>query len=125
MECTDPDFRSRVDRINRARQNRARDACVPRGNRVFVPRHQRLAYSLPLKGLILAFVLVVMVKAGLIWIMGLDQFQIARAQLLDGSGVGQVAARILTPDQLSMAVVHQIDRLWGDIMAWRQSVSRL
>jgi hypothetical protein len=123
MERIDPDFRSRVDRINRARQIRVRDACALRAGGVFVPRHQRLGYSLPLKGLILAFVLVVMVKACLIWVMGLDQFQIARAQLLGGSGLGQVAARILVPDQLSMAVVDQIDRLWSGVMVWWQSVS--
>lgn len=125
MERIDPDFWSRLDRINRARQNRACEALAVQAKRVPVPRHQRLGYRFPLKGLIFAFVLVVMVKACLIWGMGLDQFQRERAHLLDGSGMQKVAARILTPDPLTMAVVPQINRLWTVVMAWRHSVSGL
>ena len=125
MERIAPDFRSRVDRINRGRQDRAGDALAVQGKPVPVPRHQRLGYRFPLKGLILAIVIVLMVKACLIWGMGLDQFQRERAHLLDGSGMQKVAARILTPDPLTMAVVPQINRLWTVVMAWRHSVSGL
>ena len=120
-----PNFRSRVDRINRARRDRVVCDFVLQSNCLLVPKQRRLRFGFPLKGLILAFVIAVMVKAYLIWFLGLELYQLEMLRLLSGSRFEQAAARILMPDQLTMWMVSQYDWIWGYIMAWRQSAAAL
>ena len=104
-----PNFRSRVDRINRARRDRVVGEFVLQSNGLLVPKQRRLRFGFPLKGLILAFVIAVMVKAYLIWFLGLELYQLEMLRLLSGSRFEQAAARILMPDQLTMWMVSQYD----------------
>ena len=80
-----PNFRSRVDRINRARRDRVVGEFVLQSNGLLVPKQRRLRFGFPLKGLILAFVIAVMVKAYLIWFLGLELYQLEMLRLLSGS----------------------------------------
>jgi hypothetical protein len=118
-----PNFRSRVDRINYARRNRVQGEFVLQSNGLLVPKQHRLRFGFPLRGLIMAFVIAVMVKAYLIWFLGLELYQMELLKLLSGTSFEQAAARILMPDQLTMWVVGQYDWIWGHVMAWRQSMA--
>lgn len=116
-------FRSRVGRINDAWRNRARGEFILQSNGLLVRKQRRLRFEFPIRGLILAFVIAVMVKAYLIWFLGLELYQMELLKLLGGTSFEQAAARILMPDQLTMWVVGQYDWIWGHVMAWRQAMA--
>lgn len=114
-----PNFRSRVQRIDRARRNRVEGEFVLQSNGLLVPRQRRLRFGFPLKGLIMSFVIAVAVKAYLIWFLGLELYSAEVLELLNGTSFQQAAARILMPDQLTMWVVGQYDWLAAQIVSWR------
>jgi hypothetical protein len=118
-----PNFRSRVDRINYARQNQVQGEFILQSNGLLVPKQRRLRFGFPLRGLIMAFIIAVMVKAYLIWFLGLELYQLEMLELLSGTSFEQAAARILMPDQLTLWVVGQYDWIWGHAMAWRASAA--
>lgn len=109
MTQYDPNFKDRVERIESARRNRAARQYVLRPDGLMVSRQRHLRFSFPLRGLILAFVITIAVKAYLIWFLGLELYEAEVLELLSGTRLEQAAARILMPDQLSMWVVGVYD----------------
>jgi hypothetical protein len=112
-----PNFRSRVQRIDRARRNRVVGEFVLQSNGLLVPKQRRLRFGFPLKGLILAFVIAIAVKAYLIWFLGLELYEAEVLELLSGTSFEQAAARILMPDQLTMWVVGGYDWIAAQLVA--------
>jgi hypothetical protein len=112
-------FRSRVQRIERARRNRVAGVFVLQSNGLLVPRQRHLRFGFPLRGLVTAFVISVAVKAYLIWVLGLESYSAEIVALLNGTSFQQAAARILMPDQLTMWVVGQFEALGAQMTAWR------
>jgi hypothetical protein len=104
-----PNFQSRVQRIDRARRDRVVGEFVLQSNGLLVPKQRRLRFRFPFRGLILAFLITIAVKAYLIWFLGLDVYEAGIQNLLAGTSFEQAAARILMPDQLSMWVVGAYD----------------
>lgn len=109
MVQRDIDFNARLERIRSAPRNRAGRGLVLRSDDGRVSAQRRLLFAFPLRGLILAFVILVAVKAYLVWFLGLDLYQAAILELLSGTGFERAAARILMPDQLTMWVVGAYD----------------
>jgi hypothetical protein len=114
-----PNFRSRVQRIDRARRNRVEGEFVLQSNGLLVPKQRRLRFGFPLRGLIMAFVIAVAVKAYLIWFLGIEVYSAEMLELLSGTSYQQAAARILMPDQMTMWVVGQYDWLAAQYLAWQ------
>lgn len=113
-----PNFQARVQRIDRARKNRVVGEFVLQSNGLLVPKQRRLRFGFPLKGLIVAFLVAVAVKAYLIWFLGLDLYQAEVQELLSGSSFERVAARVLMPDQMTMWVVGVYDWLAAQWVAF-------
>ncbi len=114
-----PNFRSRVQRIDRARRNRVEGEFVLQSNGLLVPKQRRLRFGFPLRGLIMAFVIAVAVKAYLIWFLGIEVYSAEMLELLSGTSYQQAAARILMPDQMTMWVVGQYDWLAAQYVDWQ------
>jgi hypothetical protein len=114
-----PNFRSRVERIDRARRNRVVGEFVLQSNGLLVPKQRRLRFGFPLKGLIVSFAIAIAVKAYLIWFLGSDVYTAGVTELLAGSNFERAAARILMPDQMTMWMVGQYEWLAGQIEALR------
>ena len=109
MVQRDPDFNARLERIHSTRRNRVGGNLVGRTDDMTVSTQRRLRFGFPLRGLILAFVIIVAVKAYLIWFLGLELYQAEILAPLSGTRFEQAAARILMPDQLTMWVVGVYD----------------
>jgi len=114
-----PNFRSRVQRIDRARRNRVVGEFVLQSNGLLVPKQRMLRFGFPLRGLIIAFVIAVAVKAYLVWFLGNEIYSAEVLRLLSGTSFEQAAARILMPDQLTMWVVGQYDWIAAQYAAWQ------
>jgi hypothetical protein len=112
-----PNFRSRVQRIDKARRNRVVGEFVLQSNGLLVPKQRRLRFGFPLRGLILALVIAIAVKAYLIWFLGLELYEAEVLALLSGTSFEQAAARVLMPDQLTMWVVGGYDWIAAQIAA--------
>lgn len=112
-----PNFRSRVQRIDEARRNRVVGEFVLQSNGLLVPKQRRLRFGFPLRGLILAFLIAIAVKAYLIWFLGLELYEAEVLELLSGTSFEQAAARILMPDQLTMWVAGLYDWIAAQIAA--------
>ena len=112
-----PNFRSRVQRIDRARRNRVEGEFVLQSNGLLVPKQKRLRFGFPLRGLMMAFVIAVAVKAYLVWFLGIEIYSAEVLALLNGTSYQQVAGRILMPDDLTMWVVGGYDWLAAQIVA--------
>jgi hypothetical protein len=67
---------------------------------ILAPR-RRLRFGFPLKGLILACIFTVLVKAYLMWSLGDEIYGAAVVQLLNGNPFERAAGLVLAPDQLS------------------------
>jgi len=104
-----PNFQSRVQRIDRARRDRIVGEFVLQSNGLLVPKQRRVRFGFPFRGLILAFLITIAVKAYLIWFLGLDVYEAGIQELLSGTSFEQAAARVLMPDQMSMWVVGVYD----------------
>lgn len=114
-----PNFRSRVQRIDQARRNRVVGEFVLQSNGLLVPKQRRLRFGFPLRGLIMAYVIAVAVKAYLIWFLGVEVYRAEVIQLLSGTNFQQAAGHILMPDQVTLWVADQYDWLAAQIVALR------
>lgn len=113
-----PNFQSRVQRIDHARRNRVVGEFVLQSNGLLVPKQRRLRFGFPLKGLIMAYVIAVAVKAYLIWFLGVEVYSAEVVALLNGTSFQQAAAYILMPDQVTMWMVGNYDWFAAQIIAW-------
>lgn len=104
-----PDFHARLDRIEQARRARAEGGLVLRSNGLRVAQHGRLRFRFPLRGLLVAFVISVAVKAYLVWVLGTDRYSLEVLRLLNGTRAEQAAAHILMPDRITLWVVTFYD----------------
>jgi hypothetical protein len=104
-----PEFQARVERLERARRNRVQGEFVLMSNGLLVPKQRRLRFGFPLRGLLLAFVIAVAVKAYLVWFLGIDLYEAEVLELLSGTSFERAAGKILMPDQLTMWVVDRYD----------------
>lgn len=119
-----PNFQSRVARITNAQRDRVQGEFVLRTDGLLVPRtKRRLRFGFPIKGLTLAFLISIAVKAYLIWFLGADVYQNQVQQLLNGSSLEQVAGRILLPDSVSLWVVTQYEWLYQFVLEYRASMT--
>lgn len=116
-----PNFLARVERIERAWRNRARGEFILQSNGLIVPKQKRLRFGFPLRGLIMAFVIAVAVKAYLIWFLGTEVYSAEIVSLLNGTSFQQAAAHILMPDRVTLWVVGLYDWLAMQILLWRAS----
>lgn len=101
-------FQSRLDRIRRAqRRGRKHAGFVVHADGVVTatrPHSDRLRFGFPLRGLVLSMVLVVAVKAYLVWALGLDVYTAELARLLAGSSFERAAGYILAVDTVTIWV---------------------
>lgn len=81
------------------------------------PRSRRLRFGFPLKGVIFASVIAVLVKAYLIWTLGDDVYGAAVAQLLSGSQFERAAGLILAPDTVSLWLVDAYQQIYRFIVS--------
>jgi hypothetical protein len=123
-------FSDRVQRIEGIRaaggvfsrgRNRGKDRGVvvhPDGFvQTMAPRSRRLRFGFPLKGVIFASVLAVLVKAYLIWTLGDDVYGAAVSQLLAGSQFERAAGPILAPDAVSLWIVDAYQQIYRFIVS--------
>lgn len=114
-----PNFQARVSRIVRTRKDRVPGEFVMMDDGLLVPRTQRrLRFGFPLKGLVLAFLVCVAVKAYLIWFLGAELYQVEVLQLLNGSSLERVAGQILRPDAVSLWLVTQYEMIYQFALAY-------
>ena len=114
-----PDFLARVQRIERSWRNRAPGEFVLQSNGLIVPKQKRLRFGFPLRGLIMAFVIAVAVKAYLMWFLGTEVYSAEIVELLNGTPFQQAAAHILMPDQVTLWVVGIYDWLALQVALWQ------
>lgn len=121
MENRTESFHERVNRIQRSRRRRRNGmgfVVHPDGVVTALGRpSSRLRFGFPLKGLIIAFVIAVGVKAYLMWALGTDVYEVQVAALLEGSNFEQVAGQILMPDALTHWVVERYEDIYAFIEA--------
>ena len=129
MERNQTTFSDRIERIEGSHRERAHfgrrgrkmsESIVihPDGfvQRITVPS-RRLRFSFPIKGVILACVVAVCVKAYLIWTIGDDLYGAAVAELLSGNQFERAAGLILAPDAVSMWLVDGYQQLYRFIVS--------
>jgi hypothetical protein len=78
---------------------------------------RRLRFGFPLKGVIFASVLAVLVKGYLIWTLGDDVYGAAVAQLLGGNQFERAAGLILAPDAISLWIVDAYQQIYRFIVS--------
>jgi hypothetical protein len=122
-------FSDRVQRIEGSRPNgvfsRRRDSGEAAGVVVhpdgfvqsMAPRPRRLRFGFPLKGVIFASVVAVLVKAYLIWTLGDDVYGAAVSQLLSGNQFERAAGLILAPDTVSLWLVDAYQYIYRFIVS--------
>ncbi|ABD53879.1 hypothetical protein Jann_0962 [Jannaschia sp. CCS1] len=109
-------FNDRLDRIQQRRSGK-------RGGMGFVVHPDgvvtaigdpasRLRFGFPLKGLLIALVIAVAVKAYLMWFLGTDLYTLQVQSLLSGTAFEQTAGMILMPDTLSAWTMARIDEIY-------------
>lgn len=102
-------------RLIRRRPSRSEPVMVVHADGVVTRRRatdDRLRFGFPLKGVLIAATLVVVVKAYLIWFVGPDAYSSMIAGLEAGSNFEQLAAQVLLPDYLSDRLVHVYDVIY-------------
>lgn len=114
-----PNFQARVRRIDEARRNRVPGEFVLTSNGLVVPRQKRLRFGFPLRGLVMAFVIAVAVKAYLIWFLGTEIYSAELIRLLNGTSFQQAAAHILMPDKVTLWVVGVYDWIALQVALWQ------
>src|SRR6056297_11991 len=122
-------FSDRVQRIEGSRTNglfsRRRDGREAAGVVVhpdgfvqsMAPRSRRLRFGFPVKGVIFASVVAVLVKAYLIWTLGDDVYGAAVAPLLSGTQFERAAGLILAPDTVSLWLVDAYQQIYRFIVS--------
>lgn len=112
-------FSERLSRIQRRRRPHGMGFVV-HSDGVISPigrPSSRLRFGFPLKGLLLAFVIAVTVKAYLMWILGTEVYVLEVQTLLSGTAFEQMAGMILMPDGLSAWVVERYNEIHAFIQA--------
>ncbi len=105
-------FYERLERIKDVHDYRMKEGLVERPDGLLMHRSQpRLRFDFPLRGLIFGSLVAIAVKAYLIWVLGHEVYSDAVIGLLNGSGLEQVAGKILMPDGVSLWVVQRYDWL--------------
>lgn len=98
-------FHNRLNRIQRGRRRQRKGmgfVVHPDGVVTAIGRPStRLRFGFPLKGLLLALVIAVAVKAYLMWFLGTDIYTLEVETLLNGSSFEQAAGLVLMPDALT------------------------
>ena len=112
MTDTSENFNARLTRIQSSRRGRGRGMGFiihPDGVVTSIGRNSssRLRFGFPLKGLLLAFVVAVAVKAYLLWFMGTDAYTLEVQRLFAGSAFERLAAFVLLPDVMTSWVVER------------------
>lgn len=95
-------------------QTRARPVLVIHGDGVVTtakPTPRRLRFGFPLRGVITASIVVVLVKGFVIWALGSGEYTAQIEAMRDGPRPAQIAAHILAPDDLSLWIVSGYDIL--------------
>ncbi len=121
MSNVSESFSERLDRIQRSRRGRS-------GGMGFVVHpdgvvtaiggsSSRLRFGFPLKGLLTALFIAVLVKAYLMWFLGTDVYTLEVQSLLSGSAFERLAAIVLMPDVLTEWVVER----YADIYVFVQA----
>ncbi len=80
-------------------------------------RPKRLRFGFPLKAVIFASVIAILVKGYLIWTLGDDVYGAAVAQLLSGSQFERAAGLILAPDAVSLWIVDAYQQIYRFIVS--------
>ena len=80
-------------------------------------RPKRLRFGFPIKGVIFASILAILVKGYLIWTLGDDVYGAAVAQLLSGNQFERAAGLILAPDTVSLWVVDAYQQIYRFIVS--------
>lgn len=114
-----PNFLARLQRIDRSSRNRVSGEFLLQSNGLLVPKQKRLRFGFPLRGLIMAFVICVAVKAYLIWFLGTEVYSAEIIGLLNGTRFQQAAAHILMPDRATLWVVGLYDWLAVQVALWQ------
>lgn len=78
---------------------------------------RRLRFTFPIKGVLFACVLAILVKAYLIWTLGDDVYGAAVAQLLAGNDLERAAGLILAPDAVSNWMVDAYQQIYRYILS--------
>jgi hypothetical protein len=78
---------------------------------------KRLRFGFPIKGVIFASILAILVKGYLIWTLGDDVYGAAVAQLLSGNQLERAAGLILAPDTVSLWVVDAYQQIYRFIVS--------
>lgn len=115
-------FNDRVNRIQRVHHRRNRDGMgfIVHPDGIITPiaqRSSRLRFGFPLKGLLLGLIIVVAVKAYVMWVVGVDIYALEVQSLLAGAPFEQFAALILMPDAITGWTVGLYDAIFAFIQA--------
>lgn len=114
-------FNDRLNRIQRGRRrNRGGMGFVVHPDGVISPignPSSRLRFGFPLKGLLIALVVAVAVKAYLMWAVGTEIYALEVTTLLSGTAFEQAAGLVLMPDALSAWVVERYDAIYAFVQA--------
>jgi hypothetical protein len=85
--------------------------------RPFARSPRRLRFGFPIKGVIFATILTILVKAYLMWVLGDDVYGDAVLQLLGGNQFERAAGLVLAPDRVSLRVVDLYQYLYRFIVS--------
>ncbi len=121
MTSNSNNFTDRVNRIQAQRNGRQSGmGFVVHSDGVVTALGQpssRLRFGFPLKGLLLAFILAVLVKGYVMWALGIDVYTLEVASLLEGSNFERVAGHLMMPDAMTVWVVDRYDAIYAFIQA--------
>ena len=118
MDHDRQNFEHRVSRINRSYAVRVPGKFVLLPDGLIVPRKRsRFRFAFPWKGLLMAFVLSLLLKAFLVWYLGAVAYSDLIIPMFDGSAMDRVAGQILMPDRLTIWLVAQYEVISGMIAA--------
>lgn len=114
-------FNERLNRIQSVRRrNRGGMGFVVHADGIVTPIHprsSRLRFSFPLKGLLLGLMIVVAVKAYVMWVVGMDIYALEVQSLLAGTPFETSAGIILMPDAITVWAVERYDAIYAFIQA--------
>lgn len=78
---------------------------------------RRLRFAFPIKGVLFACVLAILVKAYLMWTLGDDVYASAVSQLLAGNSVERAAGLVLAPDMVSNWMVDVYQQIYRFVVS--------
>lgn len=121
MNDVSENFADRLNRIERDRRGHRRGMGFivhPDGVVTSIGgRSSRLRFGFPLKGLLTALFIAVLVKAYLMWFLGTDIYSLEMQRLLAGSAFERLAGIVLMPDVLTAWVVERYVDIYAFVQA--------